>query len=143
MEVVELKTKEAMLHVFDLIRELYPDMTLEDYSEQLELMIPHNYTMLSINDGRKNIGLAGLWIGNKLWCGKYLELDHIVVSKKWRSKGVGTLMINYAKSLAKTKGCSSIGLDSFTHNHDSHRFFYREGFIAKGFHFVYELNSLD
>ena len=143
MEVVELKTKEAMLHVFDLIRELYPDMTLEDYSEQLELMIPHNYTMLSINDGRKNIGLAGLWIGNKLWCGKYLELDHIVVSKKWRSKGVGTLMINYAKSLAKTKGCSSIGLDSFTHNHGSHRFFYREGFIARGFHFVHELNGLD
>ena len=69
MKITELKTKDEMLRVFDLIKELYPDMTVEEYSEQLELMIPHNYSMLSVNEGNKNIGLAGLWIGNKLWCG--------------------------------------------------------------------------
>lgn len=143
MKITELKTKDEMLRVFDLIKELYPDMTVEEYSEQLELMIPHNYSMISVNERNKNVGLAGLWIGNKLWCGKYLEIDHIVVSKEWRSKRVGAMIIDYAKTLAKTRGCKSLGLDSFTHNHDSHRFFYREGFIAKGFHFVYEFNGLD
>jgi len=140
MKIIELNTKSEMLKAYELLLELYPDLVYKDFENQLDVMMPNNYSMIAICDNNNIIALAGIWIGNKLWCGKYLELDHVVVSEGSRSRGLGTKLINYAKSMAKKLDCSSLGLDSFTQNHASHKFFYREGFIAKGFHFVCEID---
>ena len=141
IEVRKLNGKNEMLAQIDLLSELYPTLEESDYSRQLDEMLPHNYFQVGAFDGDRCMGISGVWIGHKLWCGKYLEIDHIVIRNEARSKGIGKRLVDFLKSLAQEEQCISIGLDSFTFNHQSHKFFFREGFEIKGFHFVHVLNE--
>ena len=141
IEVRKLNGRKEMLAHIDLLRELYPTLEASDYSRQLDEMLPHNYFQVGAFDGDRCMGISGVWIGNKLWCGKYLEIDHIVIRNEARSEGIGKTLVDFLKKLAEKEQCISIGLDSFTFNHQSHKFFFREGFEIKGFHFVHVLNE--
>ena len=141
IDVRKLRGKNEMLAHIDLLRELYPALEESDYSRQLDEMLPHNYFQVGAFNGDLCVGISGVWIGNKLWCGKYLEIDHIVIRNEIRSKGIGKRLVDFLKTLAEKEQCNSIGLDSFTFNHQSHKFFFREGFEIKGFHFVHFLHE--
>ena len=141
IDVRKLRGKNEMLAHIDLLRDLYPALEESDYSRQLDEMLPHNYFQVGAFDGDRCLGISGVWIGNKLWCGKYLEIDHIVIRNEIRSKGIGKRLVDFLKTLAEKEQCNSIGLDSFTFNHQSHKFFFREGFEIKGFHFVHFLHE--
>ena len=102
MIVRELNGKEEMLAQLEVMQELYPSLTAEAYSNDLENMLPNNrYGQVAVFDGEKCLGIAGFWIGTKLWCGKYLEIDNMVVSAKHRSQGAGKILFHYLKNMAK------------------------------------------
>jgi GNAT superfamily N-acetyltransferase len=142
MIIKELKTKEEMLGIFPVLQELYPSLTCEQYEKELDLMLPNNaYGQVAAFDGETCAGVTGFWIGNKLWCGKYLEIDNFVVAKAFRSQGIGKAIIDYLKQKAVEENCSMVALDSYTTNFKAHKFFYNEGFGPKGFHFIHVLRD--
>ena len=134
--VRELIDKEEMLKNLSVLQDLYPSLTLSEYSSELDLMLPHNYGQVGVFEGDICLGLSGFWIGTKLWCGKYLELDNIVVSKTQRSQGIGKLIFDFLHKKALENDCTMLSLDSYTTNFKAHKFFYNEGFAPKGFHFI-------
>ena len=134
--VRELIDKEEMLKNLRVLQDLYPSLTLSEYSSELDVMLPHNYGQVGVFEGDICLGLSGFWIGTKLWCGKYLELDNIVVSKTQRSQGIGKLMFDFLHKKALENDCTMLSLDSYTTNFNAHKFFYKEGFAPKGFHFI-------
>ena len=134
--VRELIDKEEMLKNLPVLQDLYPSLTLSEYSSELDLMLPHNYGQVGVFEGDICLGLSGFWIGTKLWCGKYLELDNIVVSKTQRSQGIGKLLFDFLHKKALENNCTMLSLDSYTTNFNAHKFFYKEGFAPKGFHFI-------
>ncbi len=139
---IELLTdKTAMLANLDVLQELYPSLTLEQYSQELDLMLPHNYGQVVLFDQKQCVAVCGYWIGNKLWIGKYLELDNIVVAEAYRSKGIGELIFKTLEQKAIDEGCNMLALDSYTTNFKAHKFFYNQGFSPKGFHFIKLLNK--
>lgn len=140
MELRELTSKEEMLENFPLIQEMYPSITLEEYNQELDVMIPNNYGQVAIYDGDICAGLTGYWIGSKLWCGKYMELDNVVVSANYRRKGIGQQLFQHMETKAKSLGCTMLALDSYTDNFEAHRFFYEHKYVPRGFHFI---NILD
>jgi GNAT superfamily N-acetyltransferase len=140
MEIRVLKTKQEMLANYELLLEVYPNLKMEEYDRELDDMIPHKYGQVAVFIENECVGLTGFWIGTKLWCGKYLELDNVVISSKKRSKGIGKVLFDYMVEIAKNEGCSMLALDSYTSNFKAHKFFYNQGFAPKGFHFI---NILD
>ncbi len=141
MEIKELSTKEEMLKNLELLKEVYPNITHEEYSNELDIMLPHNYGQVGVFEGDECIGMTGYWIGSKLWCGKYMELDNVVISAKHRSKGVGQKLFEYMQSMAENENCNMMALDSYTDNFAAHKFFYGQGYIPRGFHFINILNK--
>lgn len=142
MIVRELNGKEEMLAQLEVMQELYPSLTAGAYEHDLEKMLPNNrYGQAAVFDGEKCVGIAGFWIGTKLWCGKYLEIDNLVVSSKHRSKGAGKILFSYFKKKAKEEACSMLALDSYTSNFKAHKFFYNEDFGPKGFHFIHVIDQ--
>lgn len=138
----ELSSKEDMLACISVVKELYPSLNESTYADLLDDMLPNNhYTQLAVFDNDTCVGITGFWIGTKLWCGKYLELDNVVVSNEYRSKGVGKLMSAYLEQKANDLNCTILVLDAYTTNFKAHRFYYNQGFAPKGFHFVKVLNS--
>jgi GNAT superfamily N-acetyltransferase len=141
MTLRELNGLDEMLQTLDVLKELYPSLTPENYLADLKEMLPNNrYGQVAVFDGDTCVGVSGYWIGTKLWCGKYLEIDNLVVSAKVRSKGVGKMIFDYLSEKAQQEECSMVSLDSYTSNFKAHKFFYNEGFAPKGFHFI---NILD
>jgi GNAT superfamily N-acetyltransferase len=136
LTVREIVDKEEMLQYIHVLNDLYPSLTLEQYSKELDLMLPHNYGQVGVFENEDCLGISGFWIGNKLWCGKYLELDNIVVSEEHRSKGVGKLIFDFLAKKAQEHNCTMMALDSYTSNFKAHKFFYNEGFAPRGFHFI-------
>ncbi len=136
MLVREMVDKEEMLKYLPVLNELYPSLSLEAYSQELDEMIPCRYGQVAVFDEEECIAICGFWIGNKLWIGKYLELDNIVVRASHRNQGVGKLMFDFLERKATEQQCKMLALDSYTNNFSAHKFFYNQGYGPKGFHFV-------
>jgi len=140
MEIKILQSKEEMLNNFELLLQVYPSLTMEEYDVELDVMIPNNYGQAGVYINDECVGLTGYWIGSKLWCGKYLELDNVVISEKHRSKGIGKVLFDFMEEMAKKENCTMLSLDSYTTNFKAHKFFYLQGYAPRGFHFI---NILD
>jgi len=103
---------------------------------------PH-YQLLGAFSGSSLAGLAGIWIATKIWCGRYLEVDNLVVHPDHRSEGIGSFLIREIERIGREKDCNLLVLDSYTSNYPSHRLYYRLGFEIRGFHFVKPLADLN
>lgn len=136
MEIRELKSLEEMVPHLSVIRELYPELDLETYQRMLEQMIPCNYAQVGVFLAGKCIAISGYWLGTKLWCGPYLELDNVIVCETARGTGAGKLIQQYLEEKARTLRCHIMALDAYTNNFKAHRFYYNQGYAPKGFHFV-------
>ncbi len=141
MELRELISKEEMLLNFDIIHEMYPSITYEEYSNELDLMLPHNYGQVAIYDGSICAGLTGFWVGSKLWCGKYMELDNVIISEAYRRRGIGERLFQYMEQKARELNCTMLALDSYTDNFPAHKFFYAQNYVPRGFHFIHVLDK--
>lgn len=139
MQILELTTKEVMLEQLPIIQHLYADFTLEKYESLLDEMLPINYKQVIVQENDETICLAGFWIATKLWCGRYLELDNVIVHPNHRSKGIGKVITEYLVQKAIDNDCTMAALDAYTTNFAAQKFYMNHGFVPKGFHFVKDL----
>jgi GNAT superfamily N-acetyltransferase len=140
MKLIEHSTQEEMLENLEIIQVLHPNLTYEKYKELLEKMIPHNYAQLiAVTEEGEKMGITGFWIGHKIWSGKYLELDNVVVREDYRSRGVGELMTQYLIKKAQELACDMLGLDVYTYNFKGVKFYMNQGFDPTGFHMIKKL----
>lgn len=141
LEIKELTTVAEMLGNIEVMRFLYPAFALEKYESYLVEMIPHNYRQVAVFENKVCVAVSGFWSGTKLWSGKYIEIDNFIVHPEHRSKGLGKMMTDYIEAKAKETDCTMIVLDAFTGNFTAHRFYYNQGYVPKGFHFLKILNE--
>ncbi|MCC9135745.1 GNAT family N-acetyltransferase [Pontibacter silvestris] len=134
--IAEITTLEQMVAQYELIRMLNPAMSAERYEMLLQGMLPNGYRMVGVfNDSGTCIGLSGFWINTKLYSGKYLEVDNFVVHEAYRALGLGKLLSDWMLQEAKNHCCETVMLDAYVTNSNAHRFYFREGFHVKSYHF--------
>ncbi len=121
-----------------LLATLNPETPLEVLAERIQTLFtdhPH-YQLIGAFAGDKLVGVVGVWIATKIWCGRYLEIDNLVVDPTHRSSGIGSLLVRHLETLAHESDCRIIVLDSYAANRPSHRLYHRLGYEIWGFHFV-------
>tara|TARA_B110000211_G_scaffold44080_1_gene46471 strand:- start:15064 stop:15489 length:426 start_codon:yes stop_codon:yes gene_type:complete len=107
--------------------------------ERLLEMVDQHYECIGLYEENKLIGICGMWFQTRHYAGKSMELDHVIIDDTHRNKGVGGLLMEFVYAYAKEKSCKWIELNTYVHNFPSHKFYYNQGFVAKGYHFVKEL----
>lgn len=112
-----------------------PPAVIEDRLRAILTDHPH-YQLVGAFAGESLAGVAGAWIATKIWCGRYLEIDNLVVDPGYRSQGIGSLLIGHLEETARGKDCKIVVLDSYVSNQPSHRLYHRLGFEIWGHHFV-------
>lgn len=135
----ELTTIPEMIKYFPIIRQLQTHLTLAEYNAFLPDMIAHGYAQVGVFHQDECIGISGYWISTKLYSGKYLEMDNVIIDEKYRSKGIGKLLCDWCINKAKANKCQTVMLDAYVENEKAHRFYEREGFIKRGYHFLKRL----
>ncbi|GAB2527737.1 GNAT family N-acetyltransferase [Rufibacter soli] len=139
LEIREITSLTEMLTCFPLIQFLNPNMEYSRYESLLQQMLPNNYRMVGAFAGTTCVALSGFWLGTKLYSGKYLEVDNFVVEEQYRSQRVGKQLLDWLTQEAAQNQCEMMMLDAYVVNHAAHKFYLREGFVIKGFHFLKRL----
>ncbi len=136
IKITELKGKDQMLNQLHLVQQLTPGITQAAYSEMLDIMLSNGYRQIGAFEDNQCIGISGFWISAKIYSGKYVELDNVIIDEKHRSKKIGKLICDWILDEAKQMGCKTAMLDAYVENKKAHQFYFREGFIIRGFHFL-------
>lgn len=128
---------EEMASNFSVIKQLYDaTFTMDVYSLLLPDMISKGYSQVAIYEDDKLIAVSGYWLSTKLYTGKYLEIDNFIVDSDNQSKGFGKLLIHEIEKIASKNEVKAIVLDAFTTNFGAHKFYFNQGYVPKGFHFI-------
>lgn len=131
-----LTKKSEMLPHYGLIRQLSPGVTEQRYAYLLDDMLAHDYRMVAVFEGETCVGVSGIWVATKIYSGRYLEMDNVVVAESHRSKGIGKILTDYIEKLALEENCETMMLDAYLENEKAHAFYERQGFVKKGYHFL-------
>ena len=140
METISIQPLAAddLIAAAALLTQLNPETPAGVVGERLHtLLADHShYQLIGAFSAGKLVGVAGAWIATKIWCGRYLEIDNLVVDPGQRSSGIGSLLVRHLETIARERDCKLLVLDSYTTNRPSHRLYHRLGFEIWGFHFV-------
>jgi ribosomal protein S18 acetylase RimI-like enzyme len=140
-EIRELTTAKEMEQTHAVLLHMYPDLSFKSYAEKLATMTQHNYTQVVAFENNKPIGLSGIWIGTKLWCDRYLEIDNFIIDPAKRNQQIGNKLLEYIEEKAEKTNCNILVLDTYTDNFKAIKLFMNNDFIPRGFHMIKSLNG--
>jgi len=76
-----------------------------------------------------------LWTLVKLYNGKHLEPDNVIIHPDYRNKGIGELMMAWIDNYAKEQNCEVIELNCYVENLKGIEFWKKTGLYIRGHHF--------
>ena len=131
----EFIPKENMDTILPLVNILNNfEIPLETLRSRLKEMLLTGYQCLGVYEREKLIGICGVWILNKLYVGKHMELDNVFVLPQYRSQGVGRLMLDNLLDHAANIGCEASEINCYIKNEKGVQFWKDQGYKAIGYH---------
>ncbi|MEC7263527.1 MAG: GNAT family N-acetyltransferase [Bacteroidota bacterium] len=103
---------------------------------RLNEMIPMGYKCIGVYDKDELIGICGVWMLNKLYAGKHVEPDNVIISPQYQGKGIGDLMLNFLDEYAKEIGCDRAEVNCYAKNIRGKKFWENQGYEALGIHLI-------
>ena len=104
-------------------------------SMKIEMFKIENYRCFGIYENEKLLGVSSGWITVRLYSGKQLEVDNVIINPAIQSNGIGAKFIKLIEDWAKEKDCMTVELNTYTQNSRSHKFYLNQGYRILGFHF--------
>ncbi len=139
MELLKVKTlnRKNSLAIATLGQQLNPHLSIDQIQQYLLTMFNmENYTCFGLFENNKLIGISSAWTTVRFYSGKQLEVDNVIISKEYQSKGYGQFFFNYIENWASKRAYKSVELNTYVQNTLSHKFYCKLGYQILGFHFV-------
>lgn len=138
--ILEPSGDEEILATYDVMRQLRPHLTREEYASAVRrLMASEGYRLAALVEDGCVRAVAGYRFMEMLYCGRFLYLDDFVTDERVRSRGYGRQLLDWLKAAARSNGCRELHLDSRLHREAAHRFYEREGVEKTCYHFAVAL----
>ena len=132
----KILSKNDIEDIARLGQQLNPNLTLDQiktYLLQMFELETYNCFGIFLND--KLVGISSAWSTVRLYSGKQLEVDNVVIDSSQQSKGLGKLLFEFIEDWAKKNEYKTIELNTYVQNSKSHKFYYNLGYSVLGFHF--------
>jgi GNAT superfamily N-acetyltransferase len=141
IDIQFLNGRAEFTECFELMKQLRPDLkSAQQLAEQLDRQLHQNYRLMGARQGGIIVGLAGFREMENLLCGRFIYVDDLVVDADVRKLGIGARLLDAVRNEAVSRGCAHLVLDTGLHMPLAQRFYFREGLLAKGMHFVEPLS---
>jgi hypothetical protein len=129
-------TKNDIEDMAILGQQLNPRLTLEQIRTYLLQMFDFKtYRCFGVFLNDKLIGISSAWTTVRLYSGKQLEVDNVVIDSSQQSRGLGKMLFEFIENWAKKNEYKTIELNTYVQNSKSHKFYYNLGYSILGFHF--------
>ncbi len=139
MENIQFKLIDPKAHkdrMLDLLKQLNPEMDVNRLEVvQAKMIEVPDYRCFGLFLNDELIGISSGWTTVRIYCGKQLELDNVIIDSKIQSKGYGKYFMNAIKDWSIDNDYESLSLNTYVQNSRSHKFYFNEGFKVLGFHF--------
>jgi ribosomal protein S18 acetylase RimI-like enzyme len=127
---------------FALMRQLRPHLA---DAEELTRRWRHQrdtagYRIAAIWESERPRALAGFRTMDNLIHGRFLYVDDLVADAQDRRHGHGARLMTWLQDQARATGCAKLVLDTALDNVLGHRFYYRQGLLARALRFSVELS---
>jgi GNAT superfamily N-acetyltransferase len=129
------ETKEQIHRCFPVMHQLRPMLRAETFVDRIEKQQKEGYRLAFLEHQGAVASVAGFRVMSLLWSGRTFYVDDLITDEAMRSQGFGAQMIAWLTALARTEGCQTFSLDSGTHRHQAHAFYFRQGLRITDFHF--------
>jgi GNAT superfamily N-acetyltransferase len=128
-------TREEIERCVGVMRQLRPKIGAAEFVSRVELQQREGYRLAYMEYEGMVAAVAGFRVMHVLWSGKTMYVDDLVTDEAMRSRGFGEAMLTWLMELARREGCETFSLDSGTHRHEAHAFYFRQGLRITDFHF--------
>jgi GNAT superfamily N-acetyltransferase len=128
-------TADEIDRCFPVMRQLRPMLVAEEFVGRIQIQQAEGYQLAVLEDKGAVAAVAGFRLQTLLWSGRTLYVDDLVTDEALRSQGHGEAMLKWLIALAREAGCTTFMLDSGTHRHEAHAFYFRNGLRISDFHF--------
>ena len=93
------------------------------------------YRVLAAWRAAAPVGLAGYRMSENLIYGAFVYVDDLVTAEAERGGGIGAQLLDGVADEGRRHGCRLLVLDTGLGNVLAHRFYYRQGLVARALHF--------
>jgi GNAT superfamily N-acetyltransferase len=120
---------------FPVMSQLRPALIAAEFVDRVQIQQAEGYQLAFLEEEGAVVAVAGFRLQTLLWSGRTLYVDDLVTDAALRSQGHGGTMLNWLIALAREAKCTTFMLDSGTHRHEAHAFYFRHGLRVSDFHF--------
>jgi GNAT superfamily N-acetyltransferase len=136
MSTIQIAITDAETNrCFPVMHQLRPKLLAEEFVGRIQTQQAEGYQLAFLAHENAIASVAGFRLQTLLWSGRTLYVDDLVTDSALRSQGHGEAMLVWLIALAKEAGCTTFMLDSGTHRHEAHAFYFRHGLRISDFHF--------
>jgi GNAT superfamily N-acetyltransferase len=112
-----------------------------EFVGRVQVQQVQGYKLAYLTDADVVVAVAGFRVLETLATGRTLYVDDLVTDVEQRSRGYGKTMMEWLQAYAREAGCETFSLDSGTHRHEAHAFYFRERMRVTSFHFAKKLQQ--
>ncbi len=135
-------SQAEQLACFSLMQALRPHLTdSEQFVRQVQRQAQHGYQLLVAWQADVALGLAGYRVQENLVYGRFLYVDDLVCRDEVRGQGIGDRLMQAMYQEAAREQCAQLVLDSALSNALAHRFYFRQGLLARALRFNAPIHS--
>ena len=134
-----LVEKQDIQKSFSVMQQLRPHLKKENYADTIITLQNEGYQLAALIKDNDIKALAGFRVAHNLFMGRHLYVDDLISEQDQRSLGYGELLITWLREFAIKENCSYLHLDSGTHRHEAHKFYFKQGFNIASYHFSEKL----
>ncbi len=125
----KILSKNEIEEIGFLGQQLNPKLTFEQTIVNLKQMFDFKtYTCFGIFQNDKLVGISSGWTTVRLYSGKQLEVDNVIIDKTLQSKGIGKHFFECIENWAKQNEYKTIELNTYVQNSKSHKFYFNLGY---------------
>lgn len=137
---IELAATDAdIAAAYPVMSQLRPHIAAEAFVPQVRRQMGQGYELVAVKVDGRPVALAGFRVLEYLFSGVTLYVDDLVTDSDERSKGYGDRLMQWLIEHARSRGCTSLTLDSGVQRFDAHRFYLVQRMRIAGHHFALDL----
>ncbi|MDR6476335.1 GNAT family N-acetyltransferase [Paraburkholderia sp. SIMBA_055] len=139
-----LDSPDEWTQAFPVMQELRPHLQdAASFARQMRRQREEHYRLLAARDASGAVlGLAGYRLQTNTLYGRFLYVDDLVVTARQQRSGIGAGLLDQVRDIARRSDCAHLVLDTGLHMPFAQRFYFRNGLLAKGMHFVESLQTI-
>ncbi len=143
MSALELRHADTAAEIaacFPVMLSLRPHLTGPDeLVERVTRQREAGYRLLAGWRDGVPVALAGYRVEENLIHGRFIYVDDLVSAESARREGLGARLLDGVAAIGREMGLRRLVLDTAIDNVFAHRFYYRQGLLARALRFSREL----